>query len=332
MKIQHRVALVTGANRGLGLAYTRALLAAGASKVYAAARDPSTIQLPGVHAIALQSCRQRIAQQIDAGAGDRGDPDARDLAAVDILRTRTRAFDLVDLVIDEDLRDVLCADFLEHALHFLDAPVVFGIGGVNDMQQQVRLARFRQRRFERCDEIMWQIADEADRVGEQHGPAGETVHAAQGRIERGEQLVGRVDTRAGDLVEQRGLAGVGVTDQRRRRHSVALARTLGGVALGFDFFQTLLELLHAPGEQAAVEFELGLAGAAQADRTAALALKVSPAAHEARRHVLELGEFDLQLAFERGCALREDVQDQTRAIDHASTQRFFQIAFLARRQ
>lgn len=40
MKIRGSVALVTGANRGLGLAFTKALLDRGAKKVYAAARDP----------------------------------------------------------------------------------------------------------------------------------------------------------------------------------------------------------------------------------------------------------------------------------------------------
>lgn len=43
MKIEGCRALVTGANRGLGRAYAEALLKAGAAKVYAAARDPSTI-------------------------------------------------------------------------------------------------------------------------------------------------------------------------------------------------------------------------------------------------------------------------------------------------
>lgn len=43
MKIHNSTALVTGANRGLGLAYAKALLAAGARKVYAGARDPSSV-------------------------------------------------------------------------------------------------------------------------------------------------------------------------------------------------------------------------------------------------------------------------------------------------
>jgi NAD(P)-dependent dehydrogenase (short-subunit alcohol dehydrogenase family) len=53
MNIRDSVVFITGANRGLGLAFAQAALAAGARKVYAAARDPSSIKLPGVVPIAL---------------------------------------------------------------------------------------------------------------------------------------------------------------------------------------------------------------------------------------------------------------------------------------
>ncbi|WP_417222696.1 SDR family oxidoreductase [Achromobacter spanius] len=53
MNLKNAVVLITGANRGLGLAFARVALARGARKVYAAARDPSTITLPGVEAIKL---------------------------------------------------------------------------------------------------------------------------------------------------------------------------------------------------------------------------------------------------------------------------------------
>ncbi len=43
MDIENSIALVTGANRGLGRAYTDALLASGAAKVYAGARDPASV-------------------------------------------------------------------------------------------------------------------------------------------------------------------------------------------------------------------------------------------------------------------------------------------------
>jgi len=53
MKIENSVALVTGANRGIGLAFARALLARGARKVYVGARDPATVTQSGVQALRL---------------------------------------------------------------------------------------------------------------------------------------------------------------------------------------------------------------------------------------------------------------------------------------
>lgn len=44
MTIQESVALVTGANRGIGKAYVEALIQAGARRVYAAARNVDTLQ------------------------------------------------------------------------------------------------------------------------------------------------------------------------------------------------------------------------------------------------------------------------------------------------
>jgi len=57
MDIRNAVVLVTGANRGLGLAFVNELLAAGVKKVYAAARDPSTITVQGVERVKLDVTR-----------------------------------------------------------------------------------------------------------------------------------------------------------------------------------------------------------------------------------------------------------------------------------
>jgi NAD(P)-dependent dehydrogenase (short-subunit alcohol dehydrogenase family) len=53
MKIENATVLITGANRGIGLAFARAALARGARKVYAGARNPSSVTLPGVAPIRL---------------------------------------------------------------------------------------------------------------------------------------------------------------------------------------------------------------------------------------------------------------------------------------
>ncbi|HEY3977279.1 MAG TPA: SDR family oxidoreductase [Streptosporangiaceae bacterium] len=53
MKIDGSVALVTGANRGLGRAYARELVRRGATRVYGAARDPAAVTEPGVTPVAL---------------------------------------------------------------------------------------------------------------------------------------------------------------------------------------------------------------------------------------------------------------------------------------
>jgi NAD(P)-dependent dehydrogenase (short-subunit alcohol dehydrogenase family) len=53
MNIQGATLLITGANRGIGLAFAREALARGARKVYAGARNPDSVTLAGVEAIAL---------------------------------------------------------------------------------------------------------------------------------------------------------------------------------------------------------------------------------------------------------------------------------------
>jgi len=53
MKLANSVVLITGANRGLGLEFAKQALARGAKRVYAAARDVSTIELEGVTPIQL---------------------------------------------------------------------------------------------------------------------------------------------------------------------------------------------------------------------------------------------------------------------------------------
>lgn len=53
MKIEGSIALVTGGNRGIGRHFVQQLLDRGAAKVYAAARNPGAIDVPGAIPLAL---------------------------------------------------------------------------------------------------------------------------------------------------------------------------------------------------------------------------------------------------------------------------------------
>ena len=65
MQLTNAVVLITGANRGIGLAFAREALARGARRVYAGARDPATLALPGVTPLRLDV---NDAQQVEEAA------------------------------------------------------------------------------------------------------------------------------------------------------------------------------------------------------------------------------------------------------------------------
>ena len=70
MKLKNAVVFVTGANRGLGQAFVKALLAAGVKKVYAAARDPASIKLDGVERVKLDVTNPAEVAQAAKQCGD----------------------------------------------------------------------------------------------------------------------------------------------------------------------------------------------------------------------------------------------------------------------
>lgn len=70
MKIQNATVLVTGANRGIGLAFAREVLARGARKVYAGVRNPASVTLAGVEAVRLDVTRP---EDVSAAAQRCGD-------------------------------------------------------------------------------------------------------------------------------------------------------------------------------------------------------------------------------------------------------------------
>jgi NAD(P)-dependent dehydrogenase (short-subunit alcohol dehydrogenase family) len=70
MDINGSVALVTGGNRGIGRQFATDLLAAGADKVYAAARDPQTVDVPGAVPLRIDITDPASVQAAAEEAGD----------------------------------------------------------------------------------------------------------------------------------------------------------------------------------------------------------------------------------------------------------------------
>lgn len=70
MKLQDATILVTGANRGLGLAFARIALERGARKVYAAARNPAQVTLAGLVPVRLDVLDDDSVAELARSCGD----------------------------------------------------------------------------------------------------------------------------------------------------------------------------------------------------------------------------------------------------------------------
>ncbi|GLY66044.1 SDR family oxidoreductase [Amycolatopsis taiwanensis] len=70
MEIKHQIALVTGANRGLGKRFVTELLERGAARVYAAARKPESVDVPGAVPLRLDVTDDASVEAAAAVAGD----------------------------------------------------------------------------------------------------------------------------------------------------------------------------------------------------------------------------------------------------------------------
>ena len=122
MGVQGSIALVTGANRGLGAAFCRALLERGAEKVYAGARDPASITMKGVVPLRLDITSER---EVAAAAAQCDDVSLLVNNAGILTGTAALADDALDMARREFETNVLGTLAMSRAL----APVLEANGG-----------------------------------------------------------------------------------------------------------------------------------------------------------------------------------------------------------
>ena len=141
------------------------------------------------------------------------------------------------------------------------------------------------------------------------------------------RLVRRVYPGAGQPVEEGGLAGVGVADERDHRHSGTPARAAVDLAPALHGVELPADPLDALADEPPIRLELGLARPPQPD-AAALAFEMGPAPHQPGREVAKLRQLHLESALEGARPPREDVEDEADPVEHPALETRFEVTFL----
>ena len=192
--------------------------------------------------------------------------------------------------------------------------------------------------LERLDQLVREALHEPDGVGGEHGLAPGEAQLAGGGVEGGEEAVLDQHVGVGEAVEQRGLARVGVADERDGGAGAAPTALALRVAVLGQPVEVALEPRDARLDAPAVDLELRLTGTTVADQPAArtatgtlLAELLAPAA-QAREPVAELGQLHLHHALLALGVLGEDVEDQRDAVDHVDREQLLEVALLRGRE
>jgi len=197
------------------------------------------------------------------------------------------------------------------------------------MDQQVGVDHDVERRTECLDQLMGQLSDEADRVGQEDRLATGKLEAPGRGVERGEEPVLDEHAGIGHSVQERRLAGVGVAhDCHRPVAGAAAPLRLGGPVLP-DAHEVLFELADPSHDPAPIDLQLGLARAPGSDATGLLAERAARAT-QAGQAVTELCQLDLGAARQAAGVLGEDVEDHRGAVQRRPLQDRLEVALLGR--
>src|SRR5690606_29004571 len=134
------------------------------------------------------------------------------------------------------------------------------IARVDHVQEEIGVLRLLEGRAERGEELLRQIADEADRVGDDDLALPREADAPRARVEGREELVLREHAGIRQRVQQRALAGVRVADDRHDRDAPARAPRTTLEALFAELLQLRLEAVDPLACAALSDLELRLTG------------------------------------------------------------------------
>ena len=138
-----------------------------------------------------------------------------------------------------------------------------------------------------------------------------------------------IDAGPSKCIEEVRFSCVGVADQCDRGYWRGFAAL---PLLGSNFaniFQLLFDVANPTGNFSTVGLELSFSRAASTDSAAELGHFHAPAC-EPWQHVLQLGKFDLQLAFAGFRVPRKNIENELRAVNDAPLDDPFDIALLRR--
>ena len=235
----------------------------------------------------------------------------------------------VRFVQSHDYGESTRADLLEHLLDRLHLALHHRAGCIDHVDEQIGLGHLLQCGAEGRHQRRRQPLYESHRVGQEEFLAPRQARATRRRVKRSEEPVLCQHADAGQRVQQRGLACVGVADQGDDRRARALTTLSVQLSVRAHVFQFLFESVLLATQQAAVNFDLLFALTALL-HAALLPGEVRPLAGQARQIVFDLGQFHLQASLARVRALGEDDENQGCPVEDLRLECSLQRAVLAR--
>ena len=254
------------------------------------------------------------------------DPLARLGADVDaVLSVRADIAEVeVGLVVNAQAGNLLRAELFDQLVHDLRLLEPVRVGNVDDVQKKIGVFELFKRCLERLDQLVRQLSNEADRVGDHDIQRVGHREKARRRIQRVKtggysRECPRRSARSGALTCRVCVADDGDGRDLILAAAVALRRAHAAHLLKIGF-----ELVDLAVDVAAVGLKLGFAGALRADgvlaRRARLTLQMRPHTDQARQQVLILRKLDLKPALFCLRPLGEDIENEARC-DRAPARR-----------